>query len=313
MRCHKSSMVSHSAVRRVVHLPRFNLFIRGTKATSTILVVMLFPVLLSLMTYFENIMEVKYVTTETQALLDFATKGAATTGKGVKAGDDILCMIPYDEEDKEHSGYHVARKIIRTNLFVNSGNLPENARASLWEKIINDEIDGFNTNDTDEWASGKARIDLTYSYQPTDGLFGQTYRIHTVSVAKCYANANGDSTDNHLTACNGVFYGPSGKETYYNLDMSGCIEFMRTGTGTQYNRKYSEEEYPYSVRSDGVKMLGKYVMVAANLSVHPRGSIVNTSLGKGIVVDTGSFAATNPNQLDIAVTWTSSTCAESKK
>lgn len=84
MRCNKSSMVSHSAVRRVVHLPRFNIFIRGTKAASTILVVMLFPVLLSLMTYFENIMEVKYVTTETQALWTSRQKAQQPLVKGSK-------------------------------------------------------------------------------------------------------------------------------------------------------------------------------------------------------------------------------------
>ena len=59
----------------------------------------------------------------------------------------------------------------------------------------------------------------------------------------------------------------------------------------------------YWARDDGVKMLGDYVMVAANLDVHPRGSLVETSLGMGIVCDTGSFASGNSTQLDIAVSW----------
>lgn len=96
-----------------------------------------------------------------------------------------------------------------------------------------------------------------------------------------------------LTPSAGVNYGPSGKETYYNLNMSGVISIMR-GMG------YTGE---YWVRNDGCKMLGDYIMVAANLSVHPRGSLVETSLGTGIVCDTGGFAAGNPNQLDIATTW----------
>lgn len=96
-----------------------------------------------------------------------------------------------------------------------------------------------------------------------------------------------------LTPSAGVNYGPSGKETYYNLNMSGVISIMR-GMG------YTGE---YWVRNDGCKMLGNYIMVAANLSVHPRGSLVETSLGTGIVCDTGGFAAGNPNQLDIATTW----------
>lgn len=96
-----------------------------------------------------------------------------------------------------------------------------------------------------------------------------------------------------LSASAGVNYGPSGKETYYNLDMSGVVSIMRGMGNTD----------AYWVRSDGVKMLGDYVMVAANLSVHPRGSLVETSLGTGIVCDTGGFAVYNANQLDIATSW----------
>jgi peptidoglycan hydrolase CwlO-like protein len=98
---------------------------------------------------------------------------------------------------------------------------------------------------------------------------------------------------NVLTKQKGVVMGPSGKETYYNMNMSGVVRIMRNMGNTD----------PYWVRSDGVKMLGDYVMVAANLRVHPRGSLVNCSLGKAIVCDTGTFALTNPTQLDIAVTW----------
>lgn len=99
-----------------------------------------------------------------------------------------------------------------------------------------------------------------------------------------------------LTKSKGVNYGPSGKETYYNLPMGGVVRIMR-------NRGFSEAEYPYWVRQDGVKMLGDYVICAANLSVHPRGSIVQTSLGLGIVCDTGGFAKRNIYQLDIATAW----------
>lgn len=96
-----------------------------------------------------------------------------------------------------------------------------------------------------------------------------------------------------LTKSAGTVQGPSGKETYYNLDMSGVISIMRSMGNTD----------EYWVREDGVKMLGDYIMCAANLDVHPRGSLVESSLGTCIVCDTGSFAASNPNQLDIAVTW----------
>ena len=99
-----------------------------------------------------------------------------------------------------------------------------------------------------------------------------------------------------LNPSNGSIIGPSGKETYYNLDMSGVVRIMR-------NMGYSAEEYPDWVRSDGAKMLGSYVMVAANLNLRPRGSIVLCSLGEAIVADTGGFAEGNPTQLDIATAW----------
>ena len=96
-----------------------------------------------------------------------------------------------------------------------------------------------------------------------------------------------------LTAWAGTVMGPSGKETYYNLDMSGVVAIMR-GMG-------NNDEY--WVREDGCKMLGDYIMCAANLDVHPRGSLVESSLGTCIVCDTGGFAYGNPYQLDIATTW----------
>lgn len=91
----------------------------------------------------------------------------------------------------------------------------------------------------------------------------------------------------------GTVIGPNGKETFYNLDMSGVIAIM------QSMGYYAD----YWVREDGVKMYGDYIMVAANLNIRPKGTLVQTSLGMGIVVDTGGFAATNPYQLDIATTW----------
>lgn len=121
----------------------------------------------------------------------------------------------------------------------------------------------------------------------------------SVPSADASADASSDTavssgwTGPVLTKRAGTVQGPSGKETYYNLNMSGVVRIMRSMGNTD----------AYWVREDGVKMLGNYIMCAANLNVHPRGSLVESSLGTCIVCDTGSFAASNPNQLDIAVTW----------
>lgn len=99
-----------------------------------------------------------------------------------------------------------------------------------------------------------------------------------------------------LSRSAGAIQGPSGRETYYNLNMSGVIRIMRS-------MGYSEKDYPYKVRADGVKTFGGYVMVAANLQIRPKGTLIETSLGTGIVVDTGGFAKRNRTQLDIATNW----------
>ncbi len=81
------------------------------------------------------------------------------------------------------------------------------------------------------------------------------------------------------------------QETYYDLPMSGVMGFCG--------------KYGYSVREDGVKVDDEgYIIIAANLSRYPRCSIVETSLGLGKVYDTGTFAASNPEQFDIATDWT---------
>ena len=96
-----------------------------------------------------------------------------------------------------------------------------------------------------------------------------------------------------LTAEIGRIDGPSGEETYYNLNMKGCVRRMK--------RLGFEGEY--WIREDGVKMFGDYIMVAADLSTRPLGTILESSLGQCIVVDTGDFVEDNPTQIDIAVTW----------
>ena len=97
-----------------------------------------------------------------------------------------------------------------------------------------------------------------------------------------------------LTAAAGVnFFNGFQKETYYNLPMQGVVSIAQS----------RGIEGEYWEREDGCKMYGDYIIVAAHQGVHPYGSIVETSLGQGIVLDTGRFALTNQNQIDIATTW----------
>lgn len=121
----------------------------------------------------------------------------------------------------------------------------------------------------------------------------ETKTVSTENSTTNTTNENYIPSGAKLTASAGVFQGPSGKETYYNLDMSGVISIAKS-QGIEGN---------YWVREDGVKMYGDYVIVAAHLGIRPRGSLIETSLGMGIVLDTGGFASSNSTQLDIATNW----------
>jgi len=81
------------------------------------------------------------------------------------------------------------------------------------------------------------------------------------------------------------------RETYYDLPMSRVMQ--NCGQGGYY-----------TVRDDGVKVdRDGYVIIAANLNLYPRCSVVETSVGLGKVYDTGGFATVHPHGWDIATDW----------
>lgn len=171
-------------------------------------------------------------------------------------------------------------------------------KPSLKSKIIdifyiNTEIEYIS--EKEKWVKIKYKNKYAYIYKDyvSEEITTITTTIEEEKESGKNYNCNYNNSSEKLTPLKGVNYGPSGKETYYNLNMSGIIQIMRRMGNND----------PYWVREDGCKMLGNYIMVAADLNIRPRGSIVETSLGLGIVCDTGSFIYSNPYQLDIAVTW----------
>lgn len=156
--------------------------------------------------------------------------------------------------------------------------------------------------DTTEAAADttEATTDTTEAAADTTEAEADTASSDTDTAAAEPAADPNESTRNQtwtgqvLNSYVGAVYGPSGgKEVYYNMNMSQVVA----------NLKSAGYEGDYWVRDDGVKMFGNYVMVAACYSVHPYGSFVETTLGTAIVCDTGTFAYSYPNMLDVAVTW----------
>ena len=79
-------------------------------------------------------------------------------------------------------------------------------------------------------------------------------------------------------------------ETWYNLPMDNVVQ------------RAQDMGIPceYWVRDDGVKMFGQWVIVAAHPSI-PRYSLVETSLGTGIVLD--RHTCQDAELYDIATDW----------
>lgn len=80
-------------------------------------------------------------------------------------------------------------------------------------------------------------------------------------------------------------------ETYYNLSMNKVVQRAQ-------DRGIPGE---YWEADNGCKMLGEFIICAGATKRY--GEIIETSLGPGIIIDTGDFAKTEPTTIDIATTW----------
>lgn len=93
----------------------------------------------------------------------------------------------------------------------------------------------------------------------------------------------------------GVNYFNGQKETYYNLRMTGVIRLL-DDMGIPHGE--------YWIRDDGAKMLGEYIMLATDTNRIPKGTIWETSLGTGMIVDHCSGSESYPGVwIDVAVNW----------
>jgi hypothetical protein len=95
-----------------------------------------------------------------------------------------------------------------------------------------------------------------------------------------------------LTARMGVYHNAATgfTETWYNLPMDKVVE---RAVANGYDNDYWE-------RADGAKMLGRFVILAADESI-PLGTVIECSRGTGIVLD--RTTTNDPNIIDLAVTW----------
>lgn len=208
--------------------------------------------------------------------------------KELQESEQIPVGAPLEDAEMNEEGQVVNSEfepyvMYVTPSFLNVRSTPSTEEENVIGKLnINDEILIIGEYG-DEWS--------IIDYNGTTAYISSEFIQDTLPEEDTY---NYEWTGEKLNRHDGTANGPSGKETYYNLNMSRCIYYMQL---LGYYEKYW-------VRSDGTKMYGSYVMVAADLKQHPKGSLVETSLGTGIVVDTGEFTTNGSGvALDIAVTW----------
>lgn len=95
-----------------------------------------------------------------------------------------------------------------------------------------------------------------------------------------------------LTAKLGTVQYNGHKETWYNLPMHNIVN--------RADEFYGLSDV-YAVREDGVKTYNGFVMLATDWNKYPFGSVIETSLGTGIVLDMQTSG--DETVVDIATTW----------
>lgn len=188
-------------------------------------------------------------------------------------------------EFKETTYYTTTSVHIRKNPNTDSKiikTVPINTKLAIIDDISVDDWKSVLLDDEYFWISSKY-----LSKKKTEIKKEKSFETNSTIASQPIAG-------NHLTRQSGVFTYNGRRESYYNLNMSGVVRRMQ-------QRGFSGE---YGVRADGVKTFGGLVMVAADLSTFPLGTVVQTSLGTGIVCDTGSFVNTYGSRaFDIATSW----------
>jgi len=161
-------------------LKRFKKFVRGEKGNITIVAVILLPILLWCLFFFESKMQVRWIYTQVQSVMDFATLAGANQGTSEQvAGAKYACTIPYDASNQNKSGYHVTVKLFKENL----STLPQNIADELNAQVNNNQIVGLR--DRDSQLSGYIYMQTSFKYPAKVKLFFNDYVINVKSTSRC--------------------------------------------------------------------------------------------------------------------------------
>lgn len=157
-------------------------FFNREDGNVTVVLVVLLPVLLWSLFFFESKMQVRWIYTQVQSVMDFSTLAGANTGVTEKRGQEYVCSIPYSESDQNNSGYHVAVKLFKENIKT----LPNSVQDELLAQLQAGNIEGLK--DRNSQMAGFMPMDVTFKYRPNIPIFFRNYVVHVTSTSRCQPN-----------------------------------------------------------------------------------------------------------------------------
>ena len=166
-------------------LKKIKNFICCERGRISIVAVILLPILLWCLFFFESKMQVRWIYTQVQSVMDFSTLAGANQGTSEKvAGAKNACTIPYDVSNQDKSGYHVTVKYIKENL----STLPKNIADELRQQVDSDEIIGLK--DRDSQMTRYMYMQTSFKYPAKVKLFFNDYVIRVKSTSRCQPDTN---------------------------------------------------------------------------------------------------------------------------
>lgn len=154
-------------------------FLKKEDGNVTVVLVVLLPVLLWCLFFFESKMQVRWIYTQVQSVLDFSTLAGANTGETQKSGTEYVCSIPYSVSEQTKSGYHVAVKLFKENVKT----LPEEIKNELLAQLQSGDIEGLK--DRDAQMGGYMIMTTSFKYKPNIPIFFRNYVVTVSSTSRC--------------------------------------------------------------------------------------------------------------------------------
>lgn len=160
-------------------MSKFKEFLLDDSGSISVGLSIIFPILILFMLFTKQRWQAHYIRIETQAILDFATLGAAETGEAEKKNGESYCVIPYDANNQIYSGNHVAKYLIKENMHV----LPTQLQNQLTSELTGNKMEGLANWELQQ--TGYMNLKVNLKYRVPFNLFYSQYSFNIESTSRC--------------------------------------------------------------------------------------------------------------------------------